>query len=59
VEAINEFGLHAFLDVTAPTVKRTSSEEFESRQTRPAVGSTHSLIEWVPGFCPGDKAAGA
>ena len=32
VEAINDFGRHAFLDVIAPTVKRTISEEFESRR---------------------------
>jgi len=50
VEAINDFRRHAFLDVIAPTVKRTSTEEFESRQTRPAVGSTHPLIQWVPRF---------
>jgi len=50
VETINDFGRHDFLDVVAPTVKRTSSEEFEFQQTRPSVGSTHSLIQWVPGF---------
>lgn len=50
VAAINDFGRHAFLDVTAPTVKRTNTEEFESRQTRPTVGTTHPLIQWMPRF---------
>jgi hypothetical protein len=59
VEAINDFELHALLYVIAPTVKRTSSEEFESRQTRLAVGSTHPLTQLVPRFYPGDKAAEA
>ena len=30
-----------------------------SMLTRPAPNATHSPVQWVPGFVPGGKAAGA